>query len=523
MQGGAEVVVASIGSQFAPRVAPERTVSAIASARRAVLADRYAVNSFAVEWRWFFELGSIEEEWRELAARSLDPNVFYEPGFALAAAPVFGRDAGAVLVWSGTRPRRLLGFFPARVSERRYGMKLPVLVGWTHPYAPLGTPLIERDAAEPVIAAWLAHLGGDPSLPGLLLLPLHAEDGPFAAALGAIVRRAQMPCADFARHRRPLLEPHWDRLHYLERTVSRHRRKELARTGRRLADAGALLFTATREPAGVNAALEDFFALEASGWKGKAGTAASRDAGLQDFIRRRSARSQRTVKSRSTVSCSTDAPSPPAITLRSADAAWYWKTAYDESLARFAPGMLLTAALTEELAEDESIARTDSVLAPGNPDARPHLARAHGAVRPLDRGAAGGAVCTRLPAGNVARRRAQRGQVDARAAHRRALTFAARFPRSLATAGNASDFAKPMANPITIRMGGYGPPTTSFSKSLKLIGDTSRGRVRRPHRREVCLEHHGFRLSRRGDFVAGRGRRAHARLSIVELSDRPCC
>lgn len=29
-----------------------------------------------------------------------------------------------------------------------------------------------------------------------------------------------------------------------------------------------------------------------------------------------------------------------------------------------------------------------------------------------------------------------------------------------------------MTKPITIRMGGYGPPTTSFSKSLKLIGDT---------------------------------------------------
>ena len=29
-----------------------------------------------------------------------------------------------------------------------------------------------------------------------------------------------------------------------------------------------------------------------------------------------------------------------------------------------------------------------------------------------------------------------------------------------------------MASPITIRMGGYGPPTTSFSLSLKLIGDT---------------------------------------------------
>ena len=150
--------MASIGSQFAPRVALERTVSAIASARRAALADRYAISSFAAEWRPLSELGGIEDEWRDLAAHALEPNVFYEPAFALAAAPVFGRDAGAVLVWSGTEPRKLLGFFPARVNARRYGVKFPVLIGWTHPYAPLGTPLVERDAAEPVIAAWLAHL-----------------------------------------------------------------------------------------------------------------------------------------------------------------------------------------------------------------------------------------------------------------------------------------------------------------------------------------------------------------------------
>src|SRR2546430_8936514 len=28
-----------------------------------------------------------------------------------------------------------------------------------------------------------------------------------------------------------------------------------------------------------------------------------------------------------------------------------------------------------------------------------------------------------------------------------------------------------MADPITIRMGGYGPPTTGFSRALKRIGD----------------------------------------------------
>ena len=84
--------------------------------------------------------------WRRCA---LEPNVFYEPAFARAAAPVFGRDAGAGLVWSRTMPPRLLGFFPARIERRRYGVPLPVLTGWTHPFAPLGTPLVDREIDEP--------------------------------------------------------------------------------------------------------------------------------------------------------------------------------------------------------------------------------------------------------------------------------------------------------------------------------------------------------------------------------------
>ena len=85
-------------------------------------------------------------EWRALAARALEPNVFYEPAFALAAAPVFGARCGAVLVWSqgGTR---LIGLFPAR--DRAALRRAAVLAGWTHPYAPLGAPLVDRDEAEP--------------------------------------------------------------------------------------------------------------------------------------------------------------------------------------------------------------------------------------------------------------------------------------------------------------------------------------------------------------------------------------
>ncbi len=60
----------------------------------------------------FRSLNAIADEWRELAARALMPNVFYEPAFALAAAPVFGRDAGAVLVWSGTSAAQAARLFP---------------------------------------------------------------------------------------------------------------------------------------------------------------------------------------------------------------------------------------------------------------------------------------------------------------------------------------------------------------------------------------------------------------------------
>jgi CelD/BcsL family acetyltransferase involved in cellulose biosynthesis len=355
-------------ADHAPHVALERTATAITKARRAALADRYAINSFAVEWRELEQLEPIAAQWRELAARALEPNVFYEPAFALAAAPVFGRDAGAVLVWSGTSPRKLLGFFPGRIARRRYGLKLPVLVGWTHPYGPLGTPLVERDAAEPVIAAWLAHLAGDQSLPGLLLLPLIREDGPFAATLGAILRRAQMPFADFDRHCRPQLAPFDDgRSRYVEHALGPRRHRELRRIGRRLGELGAILFSAATEPSDVAVAIEDFFALEASGWKGQAGTAAACHDDLRLFIS--TALSALAGEGKVAINrlMVDGCPIAATITLRSAGNAWYWKTAYDEQFAGYAPGTFLTAALTEELAEDDATARSDSCAAPDNP------------------------------------------------------------------------------------------------------------------------------------------------------------
>jgi Acetyltransferase (GNAT) domain len=343
------------------------TVSAIASARRAAVADRYAANALAVEWRALSDLQPIVDEWRELAARALEPNVFYEPAFALEAAKIFGGDAGALLVWSGTSPRKLLGFFPGRIEPRRYGLKLPVQVGWTHPYAPLGTPLVEREAAEPVIAAWLAHLADDPELPGLVLLPFLPADGPFAIVLDAIVRRAQMPVADFNTHQRAQLVPDGDRLFYVERTLGRHKHKELRRYVRRLGDIGALLFTTATEPETVAAAIADFFKLETRGWKGRAGTAAASHDDIRNFIT--AAVNGLAAEGKVAINRIFIDGSAIAVTimLRSADTAWFWKIVYDEKFAQHSPGVVLTFAVTEDLVEDSALIRTDSCATANHP------------------------------------------------------------------------------------------------------------------------------------------------------------
>src|SRR5258708_29808967 len=73
------------------------------------------------EWRALSALAAPREDWVDLCSRAAEPNVFYDPAFALAAAPVFG-NPGAVAVWSKSGPP--IGLFPARI-ERRYGLPPP--------------------------------------------------------------------------------------------------------------------------------------------------------------------------------------------------------------------------------------------------------------------------------------------------------------------------------------------------------------------------------------------------------------
>lgn len=322
---------------------------------------------FFVEIRTLAELAPIAAELRELAARACEPNVFYEPDFIAAAAPVFGREVRAGLVLHRGAPARLAGFFPVRMSSRRYGFKLPVAVGWTHPYGPLGVPLIDRERSAAVVAAWLERLATYPGLPKLVLLPYLPAQGAAAQAFEAALVHRGGRFADYARHERALLAPDGARADYLERAIPRRHRKERRRQRQRLADLGLVETTVVRDAPSIVPALDDFFALEAGGWKGRAGTATVADQRLRGFVTSAVtalAREDKASVSRLSVNGQAIAA---AITLRSGDSAWGWKIAYDESFRRASPGVQVLLDVTQTLLKDERIARADSCATPDHP------------------------------------------------------------------------------------------------------------------------------------------------------------
>jgi CelD/BcsL family acetyltransferase involved in cellulose biosynthesis len=315
--------------------------------------------ALTTEWRPLAGLAGVAAEWRALARRAAEPNVFYEPAFALTAAAVLGQDAGAVLVRT-VEPRRLIGLFPCRIETRRYGVRPPLLAGWTHPYGPLGTPLVDPTALAPAVTAFLDHVADDRMLPKLLMMPYLVEDGPVAIALADAVAQRGARIARFGRHQRALLAPGPDRAGYLDAALGRKKRKELGRQRRRLDETGEIRFDLARAPADVADAMADFFALEARGWKGAAGTAAAQHDAIRQFMQTAVAELASQGQARVARLLHGGRAIAAGVLLTSGRGAWFWKIAHDEGAARSSPGVQLTLDLTGAILREDEITWCDS-------------------------------------------------------------------------------------------------------------------------------------------------------------------
>jgi hypothetical protein len=204
-------------------------------------------------------------------------------------------------------------------------------------------------------------------MPDLLLLPLTPEQGTFAAALDAVLARSGRSQAQFARHGRALLDPGAQRDGYLDLAMSGGKRKELRRQRRRLEEFAPVTFTSTQAPAEIDAALKDFLVIEASGWKGLAGTAAVNDPAVHEFMRGAVARLAATGHARVDRMFLNGRAIAATVMLCAGDTAWLWKIAYSEGLGRYSPGVQLAVQVTEQVLAEPAIARVDSCAIADHP------------------------------------------------------------------------------------------------------------------------------------------------------------
>jgi CelD/BcsL family acetyltransferase involved in cellulose biosynthesis len=340
----------------APPLAPTAGLQAPDAARE---------RSLVAEWKMLVELNASDiDAWRDLVARALEPNVFLEPSFALAAATHLagGREVGAILIRDGAR---LMGLVPGRVEGFAAGRPVTTFVGWTHPYAPLSAPLLDRETAKEVVGCVLQALPKLPGAPRLILYPFVNEDGAVARLRAGELARKGISVSRFDPHQRAMLRPAADS-HPLA-SISGGRLKELRRQRRRLGELGALAHRRVARGPETGAAIAAYLALEARGWKGRTGGAARSHAAICEFLRSTVLALAAEGKAQIDLLDLDSKPVAVAITLFSGDHAWFWKIAYNEDYARFSPGVQLALDLTEELGRNPGISLVDSCAVAGHP------------------------------------------------------------------------------------------------------------------------------------------------------------
>jgi CelD/BcsL family acetyltransferase involved in cellulose biosynthesis len=311
--------------------------------------------------------------WRALAERAIEPNGYYLPAWELAVnAFASGRGgASALAAWSDAAPddaARMIGLMPVVPMSRAYKIPLPALVS-AHPYGTLCTPLLDRDIARDA-AARLLRQARETGAHALILRDV-SLDGAAMRTLGEVLREQGLRPRVLQSRLRACLDATRDAEELLREALGAKKLKELRRQRHRLADTGAVRFDVARTPAEVAAALETFLRLEASGWKGKRGTALIQNDGDAAFIRRAVPALAETGQCEIVTLRTGETPVAAGIVLRHQDRAFFFKLGIDERFAKYSPGVQLTLDLTRHLCADPAIATADSTAGADHPMINP--------------------------------------------------------------------------------------------------------------------------------------------------------
>ena len=275
-------------------------------------------------------LRRLVPEWEALAAEAAEPNPFYEHWMLLPALAAYGTPEGfrAVAVWVDGR---LSALFPLLLERSWRKMRVRALRSWRHRNMLVGTPLLLARTAGTCLLALLQS-----RLAAVVEFDWSAADGLFYATLAEAASDAGLPWIVSDVYARAVLVRGSDPRSRFNSNMKNNVRRWQAR----LAAHGKLAAVRLGPDGDVAAWLEDFLRLEASGWKGKAGSALACREDDRRFVAEVFPEAFRRGRLIITGLDLDGRPLARHTMLAGGEGAFTFKIAYDETYASASPGIL---------------------------------------------------------------------------------------------------------------------------------------------------------------------------------------
>jgi CelD/BcsL family acetyltransferase involved in cellulose biosynthesis len=298
--------------------------------------------------------------WENLCARSVEDNVYYSPRYARALLASVERDTKVVfaVVWDGMRLVALLPF-----TRPKFAIPLlqPAGWAWQSKYTFSCMPLLDKLRKTEAAAALLDVLAS--VSPAEWIIPTVNTEGEACRALLAALERRGRPSVLLHHFQRAILDAGSTFDEHMNHHVSSKRRKDLERNRRRLEELGKVGHESHRFGEGLDRAVSAFLKIEASGWKGKQGTALACDEKTRKFAKDVFSGVEANSICRADILTLNGAPIAVSLMTLAGHTGFTVKCSYDEAYRSYSAGLLLEIEVIRSFLSENWASRLDSATA----------------------------------------------------------------------------------------------------------------------------------------------------------------
>jgi CelD/BcsL family acetyltransferase involved in cellulose biosynthesis len=290
-------------------------------------------------------LADMTGEIDALARTAIEPNVFYE-GWMLQPALELLQPERPCFAVVRDGAGDLTGLFPFQIYPRLHGLPIRNLRSLHHDYCFLRTPLISARYAQETLLALFDWVQSGQAPAATLELVAVSADGIFSQLLATAIARRPRWTIHTELQERALFLPQKNP----DTGVSGKHRKELRRLERRLAEHGDISYRALSDSEPFEPWVDRFLDLEASGWKGRGGTALGSDERSRQYFQRVASEARKRGRIQMLALDLAGAPIAMKCNFLAGAGSFAFKIAHDERYAKYSPGVLLELYNMEQLA-----------------------------------------------------------------------------------------------------------------------------------------------------------------------------